>query len=177
MVLDQAALLSDSTVVRFAALTHDLGKALSPKDNLPHHYGHETTGLPVLQNLCARLRVPNAYKNLANQVMAHHTHCHKVMELRAGTLTDVLVALGAHKPQHKLAEFLLACEADAKGRTGFENVAYPQADRFRLATAAINSVDISPVLNGELQGAMIADAIRQLRIQAVAAVIKPQSAL
>jgi tRNA nucleotidyltransferase (CCA-adding enzyme) len=171
MVLEQAALLSTNPEVRFAALVHDLGKALSPKDTLPHHYGHELGGLPVLEKLCNRLRVPNSYKNLAAQVMEYHTYCHKVMDLRAGTLTDVLTTLGVHKPQHKLAEFLLACEADARGRTGFEHRLYPQADRFRAAANAIASVDISPVLNGELQGALIGEAIRQLRIKAVAEVI------
>jgi tRNA nucleotidyltransferase (CCA-adding enzyme) len=125
----------------------------------------------VLSALCHRLRVPNSYKNLAAQVMEYHTKCHKAMDLRAGTLTDVLTTLGAHKPQHKLAEFLLACEADARGRTGFENRLYPQADRFRSAAKAIASVDVSPVLNSDLQGAMIGEAIRQLRIKAVAEVI------
>jgi tRNA nucleotidyltransferase (CCA-adding enzyme) len=99
------------------------------------------------------------------------------MELRAGTLTDVLTTLGVHKPQHKLAEFLLACEADARGRTGFEHRLYPQADRFRAAAKAIASVDISPVLNGELQGALIGEAIRQLRIRAVAKLINDDQAL
>ncbi|MFI3220121.1 MAG: multifunctional CCA addition/repair protein [Methylococcales bacterium] len=177
MVLEQAALLSTNTEVRFAALVHDLGKALSPKENLPHHYGHEQGGLPVLVQLCARLRVPNSYKTLATQVMEYHSHCHKAMDLRAGTLTDVLTTLGVHKPQHKLAEFLLACEADAKGRTGFEHRLYPQADRFHAAAKAIAAVDISPVLNGELQGALIGEAIRQLRIKAVAGVINDDQAL
>ncbi len=177
MVLEQAALCSNNPEVRFAALVHDLGKALSPKENLPHHYGHEQGGLPVLVQLCARLRVPNSYKALAAQVMEYHSHCHKAMDLRAGTLTDVLTTLGVHKPQHKLAEFLLACEADAKGRTGFEHRAYPQADRFRAAAKAIAAVDISPVLNGELQGALIGEAIRQLRIKAVAGVINDDQAL
>ena len=88
-----------------------------------------------------------------------------------------MTTLGVHKPQHKLAEFLLACEADAKGRTGFENRLYPQADRFRAAAKAIAAVDISPVLNGELQGALIGEAIRQLRIKAVAGVINDDQAL
>jgi tRNA nucleotidyltransferase (CCA-adding enzyme) len=171
MVLEQSALLSTNPEVRFAALVHDLGKALSPKETLPHHYGHELGGLPVLSALCHRLRVPNSYKNLAAQVMEYHTKCHKAMELRPGTLTDVLTTLGAHKPQHKLAEFLLACEADARGRKGFEHRLYPQSDRFRIAAKAMASVDISPVLNSDLQGALIGEAIRQLRIKAVAEVI------
>jgi tRNA nucleotidyltransferase (CCA-adding enzyme) len=90
MSLEQAALLSTKAEVRFAALVHDLGKALSPKDNLPHHYGHETKGVPVLEALCDRLRVPNAFKSLALHVMEYHTHCHKVTDLKPSTLVDLL---------------------------------------------------------------------------------------
>jgi len=156
---------------------HDLGKALSPKDNLPHHYGHENAGLPVLEKLCQRLRVPNTYKILATHVMQYHTHCHKAMELRAGTLTDLLATLGTHKQNNQFAEFLLACEADAKGRTGFENRPYPQAERLRAAAKAISAVDISSVLTGDLQGGLIGEAIRRLRIKAVADVINAEQAL
>ncbi|MDD1609667.1 MAG: multifunctional CCA addition/repair protein [Methylococcaceae bacterium] len=177
MVLEQAALLSNKTEVRFAALVHDLGKALSPKENLPHHSGHETAGLPVLEKLCQRLRVPNTYKILAAHVMRYHTHCHKAMELRAGTLTDLLATLGVHKQNNQFAEFLLACEADAKGRTGFENRPYPQAERLRAAAKAISAVDISSVLTGDLQGGLIGEAIRRLRIKAVADVINAEQAL
>ena len=171
MVLDQAAKLSNDTEVRFAALVHDLGKALSPKDNLPHHHGHESAGLPVLEKMCHRLRVPRSYKQLASHVMAYHTHCHKATELRSGTMTDLLVMLGVHKPQHKFNEFLLACEADARGRTGFEHRAYPQADLLRAAAKAIASVDISSVLAKGLQGELIGEEIRRLRIAAVLKVI------
>ena len=171
MVLDQAAKLSNDTEVRFAALVHDLGKALSPKDNLPHHHGHETAGLPVLERLCQRLRVPRSYKILAMHVMEHHTRCHKALELRSGTMTDLLTLLGVHKPQNKFNEFLLACEADARGRTGFENRNYPQADLLRAAAQAIANVDISPVLAKGLQGELIGEEIRRLRIAAVLKVI------
>lgn len=168
LCLEQAALLSASPEVRFAALVHDLGKGLSPKANWPHHYGHETQGLPILEQLCQRLRVPNAFKTLALQVMQYHTHCHRAFELRASTLTDMLAALGTFKPKHKLAEFLLACEADAKGRTGLEQAPYPQAELLRGAAKAAATVDTSAILHGELKGAHIGEAIRRLRIQAVA---------
>ncbi|MDD1632554.1 MAG: multifunctional CCA addition/repair protein, partial [Methylococcaceae bacterium] len=122
LCLEQAAQLSTSPEVRFAALVHDLGKGITPKDIWPHHYGHEENGLHVLEKLCARLRVPNSFKTLAMHVMQYHMHCHKAFELRASTLTDVLAMLGAFKTKNTLPEFLLACEADAKGRTGFEHV-------------------------------------------------------
>lgn len=176
LCLEQAALLSRSPEVRFAALVHDLGKGVSPKANWPHHYGHETQGLPILEQLCQRLRVPNAFKTLAMQVMQYHTHCHRVFELRASTLTDMLAALGAFKSQHKLAEFLLSCEADAKGRTGLEQTPYPQAEWVRGAAKAAAAVDTSSILHGELKGAHIGEAIRRLRIKAVAEFIQAQPA-
>jgi tRNA nucleotidyltransferase (CCA-adding enzyme) len=177
LCLEQAALLSPSPQVRFAALVHDLGKAVSPKDNLPHHYGHETTGLPILAAMCQRLRVPNHFKALAQQVMHYHTHCHKAAELRPSTLVDTLAALGALKPDNTLDAFLLACEADTRGRTGFENQRYPQADIFRSAAQAAAAVDTSAIVNGHLQGAKIGAAIRDLRIKAVAEVINARQPL
>jgi tRNA nucleotidyltransferase (CCA-adding enzyme) len=171
LCLEQAVLLSARPEVRFAALVHDLGKGLSPKELWPHHYDHEKKGLPVLEQLCTRLRVPNAFKALAIQVMQYHTHCHRAFELRASTLTDVLGALGAFKANNMLDEFLLACEADAKGRTGFEHIPYPQAEMFRVAAKAAASVDTSAILNSELQGAKIGEAIRLLRVKAVADII------
>jgi tRNA nucleotidyltransferase (CCA-adding enzyme) len=171
LCLEQAALLSDRPEVRFAALVHDLGKGLSPEQQWPHHYDHEKKGLPVLEQLCARLRVPSAFKTLAMQVMQYHTHCHRAYELRASTITDVLGALGAFKANNTLNEFLSACEADARGRTGFEQIPYPQAELLRLAAKAAVSVDTSGILNSELQGAKIGEAIRRLRIKAVADVI------
>jgi tRNA nucleotidyltransferase (CCA-adding enzyme) len=171
LCLEQAALLSARPEVRFAALVHDLGKGITPKENWPHHYGHETKGLHILENLCARLRVPNTFKALAMHVMQYHTHSHKAFELRASTLTDMLIALGAFKTNNTLPEFLLACAADAKGRTGFEHATYPQAGLIKLAANASASVDTSIVLNSGLQGAKIGEAIRRLRIKAVTDVI------
>ncbi|MGR8940770.1 MAG: multifunctional CCA addition/repair protein [Gammaproteobacteria bacterium] len=168
MCLEQAARLSAKPSVRFAALTHDLGKGVTPKENWPHHYDHEQKGLAVLDAMCARLRVPNAYKTLALLVARYHTHCHKVFELRPGTLTDTLGALGAFKPKHALLEdFLLACEADARGRTGFENRPYPQADFIRGAAKAAATADTSKLIGSGLKGAEIGEAIRRTRIRAV----------
>jgi tRNA nucleotidyltransferase (CCA-adding enzyme) len=171
LCLEQAVLLSSNPEVRFAALVHDLGKGMTPKENWPHHYGHEKIGLPILEKLCARLRVPNAFRALAMHVMQYHTHCHKVFELRASTLTDVLIALGAFKPNNTLADFLLACEADAKGRTGLEHAPYPQAKMLERAAKAAASVDITTIINSDLQGVEIGTAIRRLRIKAVTEVI------
>jgi tRNA nucleotidyltransferase (CCA-adding enzyme) len=172
LCLEQAALLSPSPEVRFAALVHDLGKGVTPKANWPSHHGHEIQGLPILEEMCERLRVPNSFKALALQVMQYHTHCHRAFELRASTITDMLAALGAFKPSNKLPEFLLACEADAKGRTGFENAPYPQAELLSGAAKAASSVDTSAILNGDLKGSHIGEAIRRLRIRAVSEFIQ-----
>ena len=177
LCLEQAVLLSSSPEVRFAALVHDLGKGITPKENWPHHYSHEKIGLHILENLCSRLRVPNTFKTLAMHVMQYHTQSHKAFELSASTLTDMLGLLGAFKVNNTLHEFLLACEADAKGRTGFEHTAYPQAKMIKLAAKAAVSVDTSAILNRGLQGAEIGAEIRRLRVKAVAEVIKPYKQL
>ena len=169
--LEQAALLSNRPEVRFAALMHDLGKGLTPKEYWPSHHGHEKNGLPVLEGLCVRLRIPNTFKSLAMLVMQYHTHCHKAFELKASTLTDMLIALNAFKPNSSLEAFILACKADARGRTGFEQIVYPQADLLTLAATTGATIDTSTVLNGKLQGADIGIALRELRIKAVAKVI------
>lgn len=170
MVLDQAVLLSDKPTVRFAALMHDLGKALTPKDRWPSHHDHEVLGLSALKALCFRLRVPNHYQKLALQVMEYHTHCHRAFELRPGTLCDKLVGLGAFKPDSLLKDFLLACEADARGRLGFEQRSYPQADYILAAQQAARLIDSTAVTNKNLKGKEIGLAIHQLRIQAISKV-------
>ncbi|MGD0960795.1 MAG: multifunctional CCA addition/repair protein [Methylomonas sp.] len=167
MVLEQAAGLSDKVEVRLAALLHDLGKALTPGELWPSHHGHEEKGLRVLETFCDRLRIPKAYKNLCVLVMKYHTHCHRALELRANTLTDLLQTLSAFKPTGNLEEFVLACEADARGRTGFENRAYPQAEFLRLAARAGRAIDADAVLQSNLQGEEIGQAIRNLRITAI----------
>ncbi|MGZ8955903.1 MAG: multifunctional CCA addition/repair protein [Methylovulum sp.] len=177
LCLQQAAHLSASPEVRFAALVHDLGKAISPKENLPHHHEHEIKGLPLLEAFCLRLRVPNTFRVLALQVMQYHTHCHRAFELRASTLTDLLVALGVFKEGNCFPEFLLACEADAKGRTGLENRPYPQAEFLTAVAKSVQFLDISSVLNSDLKGSQIGEAIRRLRIQVVAETVTSYKAV
>ncbi len=167
LTLTQATKFSNKAEVRFAALLHDLGKAQTPVEFLPQHRGHEQAGLPLLDTFCQRLKVPKAFKTLAMQVMCYHTHSHRAFELRASTLVDMLAELGALKKENNLNDFLLACEADCKGRTGKENTPYPQADYIKkIAEIALN-VEIKDVLQSNLQGAKIGEAIRQLRIKAV----------
>jgi tRNA nucleotidyltransferase (CCA-adding enzyme) len=167
MALEQAALLSPRLEVRFAALVHDLGKAISPKENLPHHYGHELSGVSLVEKLCARLRVPNNFKSLALHVTQYHTHCHKVRELNATTLVDLLQTLGAFKPNNHLQEFVSACEADARGRLKFENAVYSSGEFFMKIAEIAANIDTSAALNSGLEGKKISEAIRRIRIHAV----------
>ncbi|MGR9116450.1 MAG: multifunctional CCA addition/repair protein [Gammaproteobacteria bacterium] len=170
--LEQASRLSANPEIRFAALVHDLGKALSPKEQWPHHYGHEQKGLPILEQLCERLRVPNSYKVLARLVMSYHTRCHQAFNLRAASLVDMLAGLGAFKTNSRLNDMLLACEADSKGRTGLENKPYLQTHYIKGAAKAAANIDTSSILQSELKGPQIGEAIRRLRIKAIAEFIK-----
>jgi tRNA nucleotidyltransferase (CCA-adding enzyme) len=121
----------------------------------------------VLEKFCRRLRVPKTVKILCAQVMEYHTHCHRAFELRADTLTDMLQVIGAFKPENQLDDFLLACEAEARGRTGFEECDYPQADYIRTAAQTAMAVDTQSALQANLQGPQIGAAIQNLRSQAV----------
>ena len=164
LCIDQATILSNTPEIRFAALTHDLGKALSPKENWPSHHGHEKNGLPILQSLCERLRVPNTFKKLALHVMEYHTHCHKAFELKPSTLVDLLTHLGAFKPNSNLPAFVLACEADAKGRTGLEHIPYLQANFLLQIATVASSIDTSAILSSSLKGADISIATNPCKI-------------
>lgn len=167
MVLRQAVALSDSKIVRFAALMHDLGKGLTAKENWPSHYGHETKGLVALKELVNRLRVPNDYADLAEKVMAYHTHCHRAFELKASTLLNMFEALGFFRQPEKLTLFLLACEADSKGRLGFEDKDYPQAQWLKQAFYAANHVDVKAFIAQGLAGKDIGEALRKKRLEAI----------
>jgi tRNA nucleotidyltransferase (CCA-adding enzyme) len=125
MSLQQAAKLSDSPGVRFSVLVHDLGKGITPDHVLPSHKGHEARGLPLVKDVCDRFRVPNEHRQLAMAVTEFHLLCHKALELRPETILKLLKGLGALKPENRLEEFLLCCEADARGRAGFEDRDYP----------------------------------------------------
>ena len=169
MVLDQAARLSAEPVVRFAALTHDLGKALTDREDWPRHRGHEQRGLPALARLCDRLRAPNNYRQLAAQVMRYHGHAHRALELRPGTLVALLTRLDAFRQKAVLERFLLACEADARGRTGFADRHYPQADWLRQAYQAALAVSVKPLLEHGYRGQALGLALREARIRQVKA--------
>ena len=169
MVLDQACQLSPEPRVRFAALLHDLGKATTPEDEWPRHIGHEARSLPLVRQLCQRLRAPNDYRDLALLAAQYHTHCHRAAELRPNTLLETLQALDAFRRPERFEEFLLTCIADSRGRLGFEDKDYPQAELFRRAHAAALGVNAAALAQAGLKGKQLADKLQQLRCEAIAA--------
>ena len=168
MVVRQAAALSDSTAVRFAALTHDLGKAATPADQLPAHPGHEKRSLAIIRRLAARLPVPVTCRELALIVAEFHGHAHRALELKPSTVLKLLERSDAFRRPERFSDFLLACEADARGRRNFENRAYPQAAYLAGALAAARAVRTSEIVAKETDGKKIAEAIRRARTRAVA---------
>ena len=155
MSLQQAARLSDCAKVRFSVLVHDLGKGITPDDVLLSHKGHEARGLPLVKDVCDRLKIPNEHRQLAMVVTEFHLLCHKAQELRPETILKLLKGLGALKSAERFEDFLLCCEADARGRTGFEDRDYPSSDYLRQARQVVINTDISDLINSEISGAEI----------------------
>ncbi len=167
MVVRQAAALSDSPAVRFAALTHDLGKAETPADQLPAHPGHEKRSLAIIRRLAGRLPIPVACRELALIVAEFHGHAHRALELKPSTVLKVLERSDAFRRPERFDDFLLACEADARGRTNFENRTYPQAAYLAGALAAARAVRVGEIAANEDDGRKIAEVIRRERIRAI----------
>ena len=154
--------------VRFAVLTHDLGKGITPESVLPSHRGHETAGLPLVQAVCERLRVPNPVKSLALGVCEYHLHSHKAFELRPQTILKLLRALDALRNPEKFEHFLQSCEADARGRLGLEDREYPQTDYLRAARAAAAAVSPKALMDKGFEGAELGKALDRERTAALA---------
>jgi tRNA nucleotidyltransferase (CCA-adding enzyme) len=167
MTLEQAAKLSDDPVVRFAALTHDLGKGTTPPSKWPRHIAHEQRGVALVEGLCDRLKIPNAYRELAVLVSRYHLDAHRVTELRDSTLLDLLERLDAFRRPARFEQWVLACEADARGRKGLENRDYQQADHLRRARDVVAKVTLDPAEREGLEGPKIAEKLRQARLAAL----------
>jgi tRNA nucleotidyltransferase (CCA-adding enzyme) len=165
MSLQQAVKLSTSTCVRFATLVHDLGKATTPVDEWPRHIAHEDRSLPLVKKLCERIAAPKDYKDLALMVAQWHTHCHRALELKPVTILKVFQSNDAFRRPERFEQLLLCCEADARGRTGFEDRTYPQADFFRAALTAAQAVDITAIQRGGFSGKEFGDEVNRQRRQ------------
>ena len=168
MVIEQAATLSDSLDVRFAALVHDLGKATTPKDKLPNHHGHEKRSVDIILSMSKRLPIPVACRELAVLVAEFHGHCHRAFELRPTTILKVLERSDAFRRRERFEKFLLACEADARGRTGFEDKPYPQAAFLSRALAVAETISAADVMAEGAEGPEISAQLRRKRETAIA---------
>jgi len=169
MVLQQAALLCADPAVRFAALVHDLGKGTTPPGEWPRHHGHEERGVGLIETLSERLKVPGDYRDLALIVARYHGIVHRARELRPATILDFFERADAFRRPQRFAQVLLACEADARGRTGFEAREYPQ--RAYLAAARDAAAEIKPTAEAiaSRDGVRIAEHLRRDRLAAIAA--------
>jgi tRNA nucleotidyltransferase (CCA-adding enzyme) len=168
LVLDEAARLAPGDdLAGFCALTHDLGKALTPEAELPRHIGHEHRGLAPLRSLCARLKVPAEHAELAALTCRHHLEAHRALELRPSTVLKLLEAFDAFRRPARLDPFLVACAADKRGRLQHENDAYPQADFLRAAREAAAAVSARVFVEQGLTGTAIGEAIRRTRIATI----------
>ena len=168
MCLQQASKLSSDPVVRYATLVHDVGKAVTDKDKWPSHFGHEVLGLKLQAEISSRLKVPKEFSRLAALVCEHHTKLHRVTELRPTTLLNLLQSLDAIRRPERLDKFLLSCEADAKGRTGFEERDYPQRQYLLKILDAVSDLDISDLLEGRDSKKDPKQVIQQHRLRAIA---------
>jgi tRNA nucleotidyltransferase (CCA-adding enzyme) len=167
MSLEQAAVATPDPVVRFAVLVHDLGKGTTPKDILPRHIGHEKRSVELIDELAGRLRVPKRYLGLARSVARFHGVAQRAAELRPGKLLELVTEIGALRDASLLEDFIAACEADIRGRTGLEQAPYPQGDILRRALRAASGVTAADVSDPSLEGKAFGDAIAQLRIEAI----------
>ncbi|RFA30177.1 multifunctional CCA tRNA nucleotidyl transferase/2'3'-cyclic phosphodiesterase/2'nucleotidase/phosphatase [Alkalilimnicola ehrlichii] len=170
LALDMSAHLRAELSVRFAVLVHDLGKGVTPTAELPSHRGHEGRGVPLVDAVCERLRVPRAPSDLGRLVAKFHLHCHRAFELKPSTVLKVLEGLDAFRRPERVAQFTLACECDARGRTGLESQPYPQRAFFEAAYAAAATVDARRFVEQGLRGAQIGEAVRQARVKEIATI-------
>lgn len=164
MVLQQAVLNSSDPKVRFACVCHDLGKSVTPKAILPSHHGHESAGLPLIESVCQRLRIPNNYKSLALKVSEFHLHVHKAYELKATTILTLFNRLDVWRKPEEFLDFLTCCTADFNGRTGFEDKDYPQRDYLYHAYEQLRTITAKPFVAQGLKGLEIKKAIESERL-------------
>lgn len=167
MALDMACRLTEDPITRFAALCHDLGKGETPPEEWPSHKMHEERGVSLIQAFCKHYRVPHDYRDLAILVSRYHLHLHKLEELKPGTVLELLESVDVFRKPKRFDQFLLACEADARGRKGKEEIPYLQSNILRKAVEAALSVDVQLIIKDGVEGEALRDKIRQRRILAI----------
>lgn len=167
MVVDQSAGGQYELPVRFAALTHDLGKAETPADILPRHHGHEERSFRLVEKLCVRLRVPNECRDLALLMARYHANIHRSAELRPSTIVSLLEKTDALRRPARFQQLLQACQCDYQGRLGFEHRLYDSPQRMNDALAAVNAVDAGKIAMMCADKLKIPERIHAARVAAV----------
>jgi tRNA nucleotidyltransferase (CCA-adding enzyme) len=168
LVLEAAAKLSDSVAVRFAALCHDLGKALTPREEWPSHIGHEARGVAPTRALCERLRTPKAVRELALTVTEMHGWVHQACKMRPSSLVDLVDRLDGLRRPERFHDVLLVTKADSRGRPGREHDPFPEADWLETVRETMSGVSPEPLVEQGYRGAEIGRRLRAERIRAVA---------
>ncbi|WP_029147254.1 multifunctional CCA addition/repair protein [Methylophilus sp. 5] len=171
MVIDYAAKQGYSLPVRFAALTHDLGKGTTPADVLPRHIGHELRSVDLIREVVARLRVPNDCKDLALVVAKYHGKLHAARQMKASTLLHFLEELDAFRQRARFEDFLLACECDSRGRLGLENCPLEDAEHLTKALQAALTVNAGAIAQQCSSPLHIKQAVAEARIHAIQAAL------
>ncbi|WP_061019072.1 multifunctional CCA addition/repair protein [Vibrio splendidus] len=167
MVAQQAALLSPSLPVRFAAQVHDLGKGVTPESEWPSHKMHCHTGLKIIKKLCERVRVPNEFRDLALLVCEQHSNIHRAGELKPTTFLKVLNKFDVWRKPDRLNDILLCCQADHAGRRGLEDQPYPQKARFEAAYQAALQVEVKAIIADGFKGKDIREEQEKRRAVAI----------
>lgn len=172
MVIDYAAKQNFNLAVRFAALTHDLGKGTTPKDMLPRHIGHEERSVQLLKDVSKRLRVPNDCKELAHIVAKFHGKLHAASKMRVDTLLKFLIELDAIRQPERFEDFLKACESDSRGRTGLEDCELPETVLVRTALKAASGLDAGAIAKSMTEPEKIRQAVFDVRLLAIKCAIQ-----
>ena len=167
LVINQSARHGFSLPVRFAALTHDLGKAQTPADILPRHIGHEERSVRLVEKLCQRLRVPNDCRDLALLTARHHGNIHRAAELKATTIVTLFEKTDALRRPERFGQLLDACRCDFTGRLGWENRPYDSPQRLLTALAAVNALDAGKIAADCSNKEQIPQRIHAARVSAV----------
>lgn len=168
MVLQAATQLTSSTAIRFAALVHDLGKGLTPKEQLPSHTGHEVLSKELVSTWCKQYRVPSTHTQLAELVAEFHGQIHKCFDFAAPDLVQLLVKTDAFRRPERFKDLLIACEADSRGRLGFEQIDYPQRPFLEEVLSQCQQISVQPIIEQGFKG----EAIREQLYLAYAGVVE-----
>jgi tRNA nucleotidyltransferase (CCA-adding enzyme) len=164
ITLTMSAALSDQLDVRFATLFHDVGKALTPAEKWPSHHGHGLAGVPIVEALCQRLRVPNQVRDLALVVTEFHDVVHTIERQSAEALIALFDRIDAWRKPDRVEKMALTSEADARGRSGLESMAYPQGDYLRQAFMLAQAVPTKDVVAAGFKGAEVREELTRRRI-------------